>query len=67
MVGATGFEPATSCSQGRHSSQAEPRPDTFNNFFLYDNTKLKLKTFRLPTESDLEAAHRVASGDRRTL
>jgi len=34
---------------------------------LYDNTKLKLKTFRLPTESDLEAAHRVASGDRRTL
>src|SRR6185295_2702662 len=27
MVGATGFEPAASCAQGRRSSQAELRPD----------------------------------------
>ena len=27
MVGATGFEPATSCSQSKRSSQAELRPD----------------------------------------
>ncbi len=28
MVGATGFEPATSCSQSKCSSQAELRSDT---------------------------------------
>ena len=27
MVGAAGFEPATSCSQGRRANQAAPRPD----------------------------------------
>src|SRR5699024_1306287 len=26
-IGVTGFEPATSCSQTRRSSQAEPHPD----------------------------------------
>jgi hypothetical protein len=26
VVGATGFEPATSCSQSKHSSRAELRP-----------------------------------------
>ena len=48
MVGATGFEPATSCSQGRHSSQAEPRPD-FIIFFkiLLKHAESKLSTFRL--------------------
>jgi hypothetical protein len=28
MVGAAGFEPATSCSQGRRANQAALRPDT---------------------------------------
>lgn len=28
MVGAVGFEPTTSCSQGRHANQAALRPDT---------------------------------------
>ncbi len=27
MVGAAGFEPATSCSQGRRANQAALRPD----------------------------------------
>jgi hypothetical protein len=27
LVGASGFEPPTSCSRSRRSSQAEPRPD----------------------------------------
>ena len=27
LVGVTGFEPATSCSQSRRSSQTEPHPD----------------------------------------
>ena len=29
MVGAAGFEPATSCSQGRRANQAALRPDPF--------------------------------------
>lgn len=29
MVGAAGFEPATSCSQGRRANQAALRPDQF--------------------------------------
>ena len=29
MVGAAGFEPATSCSQGRRANQAALRPDSF--------------------------------------
>ncbi len=48
MVGATGFEPATSCSQGRHSSQAEPRPDIvkFAEYvdYVFIQTKLKYTT-----------------------
>ena len=29
FVGAAGFEPATSCSQGRRANQAAPRPDPY--------------------------------------
>src|SRR4030042_1714296 len=27
LVGTPGFEPGTSCAQGRHANQAAPRPD----------------------------------------
>ena len=38
MVGATGFELATSCSQSRRSNQAELRPDfsSLANFLTWD-------------------------------
>ena len=34
LVGVIGFEPTTSCSQSRHSSQAELHPDEFPTLFL---------------------------------
>ena len=33
VVGASGFEPPTSWSRTRRSSQAEPRPDVYGNAF----------------------------------
>lgn len=35
MVGAVGFEPTTSCSQGRHANQAALRPDDVMNVMKY--------------------------------
>ena len=32
VVGAVGFEPTTSCSQGRHANQAALRPDGVMNY-----------------------------------
>ncbi len=35
-IGVTGFEPATSCSQSRRSSQAELHPDTLQLNIVYE-------------------------------
>lgn len=34
MVGATGFEPATSCSQGKRANQTAPRPERYYITYL---------------------------------
>ena len=36
LVGVIGFEPTTSCSQSRHSSQAELHPDEFSAAYLWN-------------------------------
>src|SRR5688500_879134 len=38
MVGATGFEPATSCSQSKYSSQTELRSDEGRSIFTAEHT-----------------------------
>ena len=51
MVGAVGFEPTTSCSQGRHANQAALRPDgtmTCRKFFLYTKFSSPLQAFLSP-------------------
>ena len=35
MVGAVGFEPTTSCSQGRRANQAALRPDKHHEIFFF--------------------------------
>ncbi len=45
VVGAAGFEPATSCSQGRRANQAALRPDTMKKNSLFHHN-LRLFTSR---------------------
>ena len=44
MVGASGFEPPTSWSRTRRSSQAEPRPDVFALKALQSKAMRKFKS-----------------------
>jgi hypothetical protein len=44
MVGAAGFEPATSCSQGRRANQAALRPDPLQKI---EDLTYHLKLFRV--------------------
>ena len=43
QVGVTGFEPATSCSQTRRSSQAEPHPDMLFYRFVFIASPKRLR------------------------
>lgn len=45
MVGAVGFEPTTSCSQGRHANQAALRPDDVMKYQKDDFHHTKLLYF----------------------
>ena len=45
MVGAVGFEPTTSCSQGRHANQAALRPDDVMKYQKDDLHHTKLLYF----------------------
>ena len=45
VVGAVGFEPTTSCSQGRHANQAALRPDDVMN---YQNDDSYIQNFYTP-------------------
>src|SRR4051812_29706576 len=54
MVGATGFEPATSCSQSKCSSQAELRSDSGWNIHVL---RRRRNAFRRVSAIGIEAVH----------